>query len=87
MLPILVEGALFVTLLVALGALVFGALLQFTPLGVKLQQRANQRRIARAANTDCPIHGTFDERALVRLPGGDTVCPVCYQETMHGKPV
>lgn len=82
---IIIESVLFVAGMAMLGALLFSALLHFTPLGLRLRQDANRRRIEREEALHCPQHGPHDERELVRLPGGVTMCPECYKETMHGK--
>ncbi len=81
---ILVESALFVAFLAALGALVvslFGA----SRFGTRARQIRNRRRMERIDALTCPVHGPRDERDLVRLPGGATICPDCYQETLDGK--
>jgi hypothetical protein len=83
MTTIVLEGVLFVALLATLAALFFLVLMQFTPLGVRLRQHRNRRRILRAAAGTCPIHGPHPESALVRLPGGECVCPECYSEIVH----
>jgi hypothetical protein len=85
MVTILIEGVLFVALLATVGALVlFGA--RHTAAGRWFAQTRNRRRIERraalAAVTRCPAHGSFDERELVRLPGGGHLCPVCYAELL-----
>jgi len=85
MLPIILEVALFVALVVTAGVLVFAGLRRFTPLGTHLQQIENRRRILQLEALTCPVHGVHDERDLVRLPGGETMCPKCYQEVMNGK--
>jgi hypothetical protein len=80
---IVIEGVLFVALLAAVGALVVLGI-QHTPLGRRITQTRNRRRIERraalAATTRCPAHGTHQERDLVRLPGGGQICPDCYAE-------
>ena len=85
MIAILLESALFIALMALLGALFFAALRDHTPLGTYLRQVDNRRQIERAIDLDCTTHGHHDERELVRLPGGATMCPECYQETMNGK--
>ncbi len=84
MYAILFESVLFLALLAMFGALLFSALRR-SPLGARLRQIGNRRRIERDAALSCPVHGLHDERDLVRLPGGDTLCPECYQETIDGK--
>lgn len=84
MLTIILESVLFVALLVTAGALVFFVLKQFTPVGVWLQQGQNRRQIEQAAELECPRHGSYTVAQLVRLPGGERVCPRCYEEIVHG---
>jgi hypothetical protein len=81
---ILVEGVLFVVLIATGAALLYFVVVQFTPVGVRLRQRRNRRRIDRAAELVCPIHGPRAENDLVRLTSGDTMCPDCYKENVHG---
>lgn len=83
--PIIIEGALFVALIAAVGALLLALLLHYTPLGVALQQRRNRRLLEREAARNCPRHGLQREDALVRLRDGQTMCPACYQEILDGK--
>jgi hypothetical protein len=81
---IIVEGVLFVALLAAGGALLYWLLIMFTPVGVGLRQTRNRKRIERAAELTCPIHGARSEDQLVRLANGERACPDCYRETLHG---
>jgi hypothetical protein len=85
MLAIIVESSLFVVLVAAIAALFLFVLLSFTPLGVRLRQTWNRRRIERAAELVCPVHGPHDERELVRLASGERICPDCFTEAVHGK--
>lgn len=84
MLVIILEGVLFVAFLATVGALFFVVVRRYTPIGRRLSQSRNRRRIDRVAESACAIHGTFAEHELVRLASGETVCPRCYQETVHG---
>jgi hypothetical protein len=84
MYTIIIESALFVALLAAVGALVRLALLHFTPLGTRLQQDGNRRRMERAAEHTCPVHGPHAEETLVRLPSGERICPECFKEALDG---
>jgi hypothetical protein len=77
------ESALFIALLAVVGAL-FVSALGITPVGKRLKQTANRKRIDRQAELTCPIHGLQPEQTLVRLPTGETICPHCYQEAVHG---
>lgn len=81
---ILIESALFVALLAAVGALVRFALHQYTPLGLRRRQDGNRRRLERAADLTCPVHGPQAEEAMVRLPSGERMCPECYEESLNG---
>lgn len=85
MFAIIYEGALFLAALAGAGALVFVGLKRFTPLGVRLTQAENRRRILLEETLVCPTHGRHEEKDLVRLPGGDLLCPDCYSETVNGQ--
>ena len=82
---IIIEGVLFVVFLATAGALVLWGLWHATPLGRVTRQIQSRRRIQRAAELMCPIHGTQADAEMVRLSNGTRVCPVCYQETVNGK--
>lgn len=81
---IILEGVLFAALVAAVGTLFYLILVYLTPVGVRLRQARNRRRIDRAAALVCPIHGPRDDNDLVRLASGETLCPDCYKETLHG---
>lgn len=81
---IIIEGVLFVALIATGGALLYWLLIVFTPVGVRLRQTQNRKRIERAADLVCPIHGSRSEDQLVRLANGERTCPDCYRETFHG---
>jgi hypothetical protein len=51
---------------------------------MRIRQTLNRKRIERAADLECPIHGYRTEDQLVRLADGERVCPDCYKETLHG---
>ena len=78
---IIVEGVLFVALIATGVALLCWLILTFTPAGVRLRQALNRKRIERAAELVCPIHGPRAEEHLVRLANGERMCPECYRET------
>jgi hypothetical protein len=80
---IIVEGVLFVALIAAGGALLYWVLMMFTPAGIRIRQMQNRKRLDRAAELECPIHGLKTETQLVRLASGERVCPDCYRETLH----
>ncbi len=83
MFTIVLEGVLFVTLIVTGAALFFVVLMQFTPFGTRVRQDRNRRRIERAAARVCALHGPHAESEMVRLPDGERVCPECYSEIVH----
>jgi len=84
MYTIIVESALFVALVAAVGALLHLALRHFTPLGTRHVQNGNRRRMEQEAERRCPVHGPHAEEAMVRLPSGERICPECFEETLHG---
>jgi hypothetical protein len=84
MTEIIIEGVLFAALLAAVGALFYLVLMYFTSAGVRVRQARNRRRIDRAAELVCPIHGPRADSDLVRLTSGEVLCPDCYKETVHG---
>jgi hypothetical protein len=84
MTAIIFEGVLFAALIVAMGTLFYLVLMYFTPVGERLRQRGNRRRIDRAADLACPIHGPRSPSELVRLASGELMCPECYKETLNG---
>jgi hypothetical protein len=59
-------------------------ILYFTPVGVRLRQTQNRKRIERAAELVCSVHGRLAEDQLVRLASGEQVCPDCYKEIVNG---
>ncbi len=79
---IIVEGVLFVALVAAGGALLYWVLVLFTPVGVRFRQIQNRKRLDRAAELECPIHGPKTDQQMVRLASGERVCPDCYTETL-----
>jgi len=81
---IITEGVLFVALIAAGGALLYWVIVCFTPAGVRIRQTRNRRRIERAGDLVCSIHGRRTEDQLVRLASGERVCPDCYKEIVHG---
>lgn len=80
---IILESVLFVALLAVVGAL-FVTALGITPVGRRLRQSANRKRIDKQAELTCSIHGLQREEDLVRLPTGEPLCPHCYKEAIHG---
>jgi hypothetical protein len=80
---IILESVLFIALLAVVGALLLTAL-GITPVGRKLRQAANRKRIDKQAALTCPVHGLQQEADLVRLPSGESLCPHCYKEAVHG---
>jgi len=80
---IIVEGVLFVALIAAVGTLLFWLVVWFTPAGVRIRQTQNRKRIERAAELVCAVHGRHTEDQLVRLASGARVCPECYKEIVN----
>jgi hypothetical protein len=83
MVAILIEGVLFVALIATAAALLYIVIVWFTPTGVRLRQRSNRRRIERAVESVCSVHGPRAEEDMVLLPDGQRVCPDCYKEMLH----
>lgn len=84
MAEIVVEGALFVVLVATAVALVVFALMQFTPLGLRIRQARNRRLIEASADLVCPIHGAHTPTEMVRLANGERICPECFKEAVNG---
>jgi hypothetical protein len=84
MTAIIIEGVLFVALIVTIGTLFYLVLMHFTPVGIRVRQAQNRKRLDRAAELVCPLHGPRDDKDLVRLASGDVLCPDCYKETLNG---
>lgn len=83
MTTIILEGVLFAALVAAVGTLFYLLLMYFTPVGVRLRQQQNRRRIERAARLVCPVHGPRATTDLVRLASGELMCPDCYKEILN----
>lgn len=83
MATIILEGVLFVALIAAVGTLFYVIVVNLTPLGVRVRQAGNRKRLDRAAELVCPIHGPRAANELVRLTSGDVLCPDCYKETLN----
>lgn len=86
MLAIILESVLFVVLIATAGGLVFFALYSLTPLGDRVRQIRNRRRLESAAALYCPMHGDHAPDAMVRLPSGELICPECFRETVDDRP-
>jgi len=84
MAEIVIEGALFVVLVATAVALFIFALIQFTPLGLRIRQARNRRLIEAAAHRACPIHGPHAAADMVLLANGERICPECFQEAVNG---
>ena len=85
MFAILMEGTLFVAGLAMMGALLSYLVFHYTPVGVRMRQAENRRRIERVAELRCPIHGEHAPQDMVRLPSGVVICPECFQEIVDDK--
>ena len=81
---IIVEGVLFAALIVVALMMVRLVIRQYTPAGTRLEQTANREAIERTASLTCTLHGTHDEREMVRLDSGELMCPQCYREAVGG---
>jgi hypothetical protein len=84
MIPILLEGSLFVGSIAAIAALVFYITRSSTSLGLRAQQNKNREAIEREEELVCPVHGAHTEAQLVRLESGERICPECFREAMKG---
>lgn len=87
MFAIMFESVLFVAALAALAALVFLGLRTYTPLGLRMRQLENRRRIEGEAEGDCHVHGHHEQHELVRLRNGDKICPDCFREAARDTPL
>ena len=85
MVVILLEGVLFVVAIATCAAVFVWGVKAFTPLGTRWRQLANRRQIDQHAALTCPIHGWQAPDSLVRLPSGEPLCSMCYQETLYGQ--
>lgn len=86
MVKIILEGVLFIALVAVVVAFVAYGVVTFTPLGNRIRQTANRRRLERRSALTCPVHGYHPERDLVRLPDGTPTCPECYAEAFRVEP-
>jgi hypothetical protein len=82
---IIIEGALFIVLVLVAVTLVVFVIRHYTAAGRALEQRRNRKQIDRTASLTCAVHGPHDERAMVRLRSGEVVCPECYREAVDGR--
>jgi hypothetical protein len=85
MTAIIIEGVLFLALLGVAGTLVVFVVRHYTAAGRTIEQTQNRKQIDRAVTLTCAVHGAHEERAMVRLPSGDVMCPECYREAMEGQ--
>ncbi len=83
MIGIIMEGVLFVALIVAATTLLYSVVVRWTPIGRRLAQAQNRERIDAVTSRICPVHGPHEAHELVRLPDGELICPQCYAEAMH----
>ena len=82
---IIIEGVLFVALLCVAVTLVVFVVRHYTAAGRVIEQTRNRKQIESVVNLTCAIHGAQEERAMVRLPSGDVMCPECYREAIGGQ--
>jgi hypothetical protein len=83
MAAIIIEWVLFAALIVTGVVLVKLVVEHYTPLGRRLRQGQNRKRIDRLVDRRCPTHGLQREEDLVRLESGEVICPVCYREALE----
>ena len=81
---IIVEGVLFLTLVVLVVMLVVVLVRHYTGVGLRSEQHRNRKAIDRAISLTCAVHGTHDARDMVRLDSGEVMCPECYREAIDG---
>jgi len=81
---IIIEGVLFVALLCVAVTLVVFIVRHYTAAGRVIEQTRNRKEIERAVNLTCAIHGTHEERDMVRLQSGEVMCPECYRDVVDG---
>lgn len=82
---IIIEGVMFVALLVVAGTLVVFVVRHYTAPGRALTQSRNRKEIERAASLTCSLHGPHEEREMVRLESGEVMCPECYRDAIEGR--
>ena len=82
---IIIEGVLFVALLVVAGTLVVFVVRHYTAPGRALEQSRNRKKIERAVSLTCAVHGVHEERDMVRLESGEVMCPECYRDVIDGR--
>ena len=81
---IIVEGVLFLTLIVLVVMLVVVLVRHYTGVGLRSEQHRNRKDIDRVISLTCAVHGTHDARDMVRLESGEVMCPECYREAIDG---
>ena len=81
---IIIEGVLFVALVCVAVTLVVFVVRHYTAAGRMIEQTRNRKEIERAVNLTCAIHGSHEERQMVRLESGEVMCPQCYRDVVDG---
>ena len=81
---IIIEGVLFVALLCVAVTLVVFVVRHYTAAGRMIEQTRNRKEIERVVNLTCAIHGSHEEREMVRLESGEVMCPECYRDVIDG---
>ena len=81
---IIIEGVLFVALLCVAVTLVVFVVRHYTAAGRMIEQTRNRKEIERVVNLTCAIHGSYEEREMVRLESGEVMCPQCYRDVVDG---
>jgi hypothetical protein len=81
---IIIEGALFIALLIVLGMLVRYAFREFSSAGLRQRQTENRAALIDDVARTCPTHGLQPASSLVRLDDGTLVCSHCFQRVLRG---
>lgn len=82
---IILEGVLFLALLGVATTIVVYVVRHYTAAGRVIDQTRNRKQIEQAVNLTCDIHGRHEEREMVRLESGETMCPQCYRAAIAGE--
>ena len=81
---IIIEGVLFVALLCVAVTLVVFVVRHYTAAGRMIEQTRYRKEVERVVNLTCAIHGSHEEREMVRLESGEVMCPQCYRDVVDG---
>ena len=81
---IILEGVLFLTLVVLVVMLVTFLVRHYTAAGVRFDQHRNRKEIDRTVDLTCAVHGAHEAHDMVRLKSGEVMCPECYRDAIDG---